>query len=130
MRTKLIIILLIIGFASFADNELKTTEIILSAPTEVQIKKWADDKGTSSRILKFKGDGKDVIVLLVDTASGTTRENLYVYYMEANIWYLCLFRVTNGQVYTENSGKTLVFRNKKGEVLAEQPFVSMRHIAD
>ena len=129
MRTQLISLLLAASVVCAAGEPTKTMNVILSASSESQIKEWASDKGTSSRVLKFKGGGKDVIVLLVDTASGLTRENIYVFYLEGSEWHLCLLRPTNGQVEVENSGKALVFKNLKGTVLVEQPFASMRHLA-
>ena len=129
MRTELISFLLAAFVVCAAGEAPKTMNVILSASSESQIKEWASDKGTSSRVLKFKGGGKDVIVLLVDTASGLTRENIYVFYLERNQWHLCLLRPTNGQVEIENSGKALVFKNPKGAVLVEQPFASLRYLA-
>lgn len=104
-------------------------DLILIGTSESQLKEWAAKNGTSSRFLRFKNEGKDVLVLLVDIASGLTRENIYVYYQERNQWHLCLLRLTNCRVEVVNTGKALVFRNPKGGVLVEQPFNSMRYLA-
>ena len=132
MRAKfnlIAVLLLAISGACFAGEPINVN-VILHASSESQIKRWAADQGTSSRVLKFSGDGKDVIVLLEDIASGITRENIYVFYLERNEWYLCLLRVTDGHVDVENSGTALVFKNSKGSVLVEQPFASMRYFEE
>lgn len=126
MRTQLTALLLAISCLCSAGEKATTMNIILGASNESQIKEWARDNGTSSRILKFKGDGRDVIVLLVDTASGLIQEDIYVFYFEKDAWNLCLLRLTNGKVEVEATGKKLVFKNPKGTVLVEQPFASMR----
>jgi len=129
MLTKLLTILMTVVFVGAAGEFSKGNTVILSASSESQIKAWASDKGTSSRVLKFNGGGKEVIVLLVDTASGLTRENIYVYFLEGSEWHLCLLRLTNGKVEVEKTDKSLVFKNPKGTVLVVQPFDSTHHAA-
>lgn len=127
MRSKLFVsgLMLVLCTCYLSADPVKSFDLMVKASNEAAIKDWAANRGTSSRLLKYKEHGKSVIVVLVDTASGSIRENIYVYFLEGSDWHLCLLRTSNGAVEVENNGKSLIFRNNKGQLLVEQPFDSM-----
>ena len=126
MRTQLIAVtILALAINAYADS-LKTMDIITRADDVSQIKQWASKQGTSSRAVTYKMGGLDVLVLLIDTASGSVQEDIYIFYFERDHWRLSLARYTKAEVKVEKTKDAIVFKNAQGKVIVEQPFNTLR----
>ena len=70
----------------------------------------------------IEANGKKILYVLLDSGSGITQLNIYLYTYEHNEWKLFLIRLTNtSKVNINVKDDTLIIKSKAGKILVQQP---------
>ena len=123
MRTKLKIALLAFLVLTYA---VQAADVLEEANSNSELTEWAKKHAFAVRVFDYKAHGKEVLVLLADSGSGTSRDRIYLYLLEKGQWKLVLVRYTNTMVSIDKTDTSLIFKAKSGAILLEQPFDSIQ----
>jgi hypothetical protein len=123
MRTGLILFFILwIPLGAYAMNQKKFPH------SEHEISEWATELYGFYRPVYLSIEDKKLLIVIGDTAFGTSRLVLHVFVYERNEWELLFTRYTNTsdiKIEVDENTKQLVFRSKAGKILLSQPFDSL-----
>ena len=120
MRSKLVFLILAVACLQCA-----AADLLYSAKSTAEIRKWGEKNGLSSRFVELQRGTKNVSVLITDSGSGLCIETAYLYAKTADEWGLKMIRFcpSSASAVVVGTNKTSVtIRTKEGTSLVEVPF--------